>query len=74
VSRSYLHDPDFLRIAQEEPDVVSVCYEIARKYGRELTLEQGQRLVDRAGDLCPDHFTPLDDEGHCPTCEEPCED
>jgi len=73
--RNYLKDKDLLQLAAEADDVVSLCYEVSRRYGIELTLEQGQKLVDRCDVICIDHPSCLlDEDGYCSECEKPFEE
>ena len=68
-----LSDRDYLEIAETEPDIVSICAEVSRRFGVELTLDEGEALQARAGEVCISHLTELDDDGCCSTCEEPGE-
>lgn len=64
-------DEDFLRLAFDADDAVSLCESVSRRYGFELTLKQAGDLMERAGDLCEGCFLELNDEGYCDPCEEP---
>lgn len=64
-------DEDFLRLAFDADDAVSLCEAVSRRHGFELTLKQAGDLMERVDDLCEGCLLELNDDGWCLPCEQP---
>ena len=67
--REMLKDVDLLRLAAEADDEVSLCEQVSRRHGLELTLGQAGKIMERTRTHCAEHGSKLPADGYCKKCE-----